>query len=220
MLFDFDGVLADSERGAFTFLQKTLAGAYGVTVPAEDQSHFIGHGGRAVVEEIISRYKLSATVEEFMEQRQKHGNFYEDSEVLEPMPGALEFLTILRENGVRTALVSSTGSRLILSALNRMGMARCFDAIVCGDMVAHTKPHPEPYQKALSLLGEDPACCIAVEDSPFGVRAALDAGLTVVGFHGSGIDLDTSAAQMQAAHFSDCFDLSRLEALLNTATVL
>ena len=57
------------------------------------------------------------------------------------------------------------------------GLLDAFDVIVCGDMVTHSKPHPQIYQTAASLLGISPEECYAVEDSPNGVRSASRACL-------------------------------------------
>ena len=57
---------------------------------------------------------------------------------------------------------------------------RSFDAVVPGDEVDNGKPHPEPYLTAAALLGAHPSDCLALEDSPTGVTAALAAGCRVV----------------------------------------
>ena len=55
-----------------------------------------------------------------------------------------------------------------------------FTVVVTGDEVDHGKPHPEPYLAACRLLGVQPAQCVALEDSPTGVRSAVDAGVPTV----------------------------------------
>jgi beta-phosphoglucomutase-like phosphatase (HAD superfamily) len=55
-----------------------------------------------------------------------------------------------------------------------------FDAVVTGDEVAHGKPHPEPYRAAARLLGVEPSDCVAIEDSPTGVRSAVAAGVPTI----------------------------------------
>lgn len=94
-------------------------------------------------------------------------------------PGAQAALRSVREAGVVAALVTSTPRHLTEVALRHIGVEH-FKATVCGDEVARTKPHPEPYLYAAAQLGVDPACCVAVEDSPTGVAAAVAAGCTVL----------------------------------------
>ncbi len=94
-------------------------------------------------------------------------------------PGALALLAELGDKGIPCALVTMSWRRLadhIVALLPE----DVFQAVVAGDQVANGKPHPEPYLKAASLLGVDPADCIAIEDSPTGADSANAAGCTVL----------------------------------------
>ena len=95
-------------------------------------------------------------------------------------PGALELLTELRQAGVRTALVTMSISRMAHHVADRLGFVG-FDAVVSGDDVQHSKPHPEPYLRGAELLGVDIADCVAIEDSTAGVGSAVAAGATTIG---------------------------------------
>ena len=123
------------------------------------------------------------------------------------MPGLLPFLWRLRAAGIRTALVTSTSSRLILAALNRMGMSALFDAILCGDMVEKRKPSPEGYQKAMALLGAAPERSIVIEDSPVGIRAGKAAGAVVAACRCGRLRQDTSQADFEFESFEECMRL-------------
>ena len=95
-------------------------------------------------------------------------------------PGAKEALAAVRASGLPMALVTSTERGLTEIALDTIGRSM-FDATVCGDEVdGLNKPLPEPYLKACRLLAVDPTRCVAVEDSPTGVSAAVAAGCTVL----------------------------------------
>ncbi|WP_156213593.1 HAD family hydrolase [Lentzea aerocolonigenes] len=95
-------------------------------------------------------------------------------------PGAAEALRAVRASGVPMALVTSTERALTEVALDTIGRD-LFDVTVCGDEVdGLNKPLPEPYLKAARLLGVDAASCVAIEDSPTGVAAAVAAGCTVL----------------------------------------
>jgi HAD superfamily hydrolase (TIGR01509 family) len=95
-------------------------------------------------------------------------------------PGASAALAAVRAAGLPMALVTSTERGLTEIALDTIGR-RLFDVTVCGDEVGGlNKPLPEPYLKACRLLDVDPARCVAVEDSPTGVTAAVAAGCTVL----------------------------------------
>ena len=91
-------------------------------------------------------------------------------------PGARELLTALKEEGVPSALVTMSWRSLADAVLAALPDGT-FDVVVTGDEVSHGKPHPEPYRAAARLLGVAPEDCVAIEDSPTGVRSAVAAGV-------------------------------------------
>ncbi|NHA68938.1 HAD family hydrolase [Phycicoccus flavus] len=91
-------------------------------------------------------------------------------------PGARELLAALGEAGVPCALVTMSW-RSLADAVVAALPDGSFAAVVTGDEVEHGKPHPEPYHAAARQLGVDPARCVAIEDSPTGVRSAVAAGV-------------------------------------------
>ncbi|NUT34258.1 MAG: HAD family phosphatase [Hamadaea sp.] len=93
-------------------------------------------------------------------------------------PGARELLDEVRAAGLPVALVTSTERRLVKIALETLGP---FDAVVCGDEVDAPKPDPFPYLRAAELLGVPIGRCLAIEDSPTGIRSAVAAGARVIG---------------------------------------
>lgn len=95
-------------------------------------------------------------------------------------PGAKELLKELRRKGVKTALVTMSLRTMAQQVVDAMGF-KAFDVIVAGDDVVHGKPHAEPYLKAASLLGVNPADCVAFEDSISGILSAEAAGTKAVG---------------------------------------
>lgn len=94
-------------------------------------------------------------------------------------PGARELVDAVRGAGIPSALVTNTERALTQLALGPL-VDELFDASVCGDEVAHSKPAPDPYEKAAALLGVAPASTVAIEDSPTGVASAAAAGCAVL----------------------------------------
>lgn len=95
-------------------------------------------------------------------------------------PGALELLSELRAEGVPTALVTMSVSRMAHHVADRLGFVG-FDTVVSGDDVTNSKPHPESYLTAAERLGVDIGACVAIEDSPPGLASAGSAGATTIG---------------------------------------
>ena len=95
--------------------------------------------------------------------------------------GADELLDFLRGKGYQLALVTSSPRAAVDGVLDRLAWRARFDVIVCGDEVPEAKPDPAVYRRACELGGWQPAACVAVEDAPAGVRAAVACGLAVIG---------------------------------------
>jgi HAD superfamily hydrolase (TIGR01509 family) len=91
-------------------------------------------------------------------------------------PGARELLESLRAEGVPTGLVTMSLRRMADAVAGSAG----FDVIVAGDEVEKGKPDPEAYLRAAAALGVDAGDCIAIEDSEFGVAAAVASGASTI----------------------------------------
>lgn len=94
-------------------------------------------------------------------------------------PGVRELLSYLEDNDYRIGLASSTRRVVVEQQLGQEGLLKFFHVIIGGDMVRHSKPHPEIYVRACQELGVNPAGTYAIEDSLHGVHAAHLAGLNV-----------------------------------------
>ncbi len=94
-------------------------------------------------------------------------------------PGVLELLTSIKAKGLKTALASS--SKNANTVIRLIKIEDMFDAIVDGTMITNTKPDPEIFLLAASLVKTDPAECVVFEDAEAGVEAALAGGMKCVG---------------------------------------
>ena len=94
-------------------------------------------------------------------------------------PGAVELLQALGAAGVPNALVTMSWRSLADSVVSSLPEGT-FAAVITGDEVEHGKPHPEPYLAAARALGVEVADCVAIEDSPTGVRSAVAAGVPTI----------------------------------------
>lgn len=95
---------------------------------------------------------------------------------LEKKPGIDEILAFLHENGIKAAVATATPMELTLQHLEKIGVRGQFDKIVSAKQVAHGKPAPDVYLYACEQIKEAPQDCIAVEDSPNGIKSAYAAG--------------------------------------------
>ena len=99
---------------------------------------------------------------------------------LELKDGAVELLTFLNENKLLTAVATATDYERTRDYLTRVGIFDRFDRIVCATMVERGKPSPDIYIYAAEQLGLEPRECMALEDSPNGVKSAVSAGCRAV----------------------------------------
>ena len=205
VLFDFDGVIADTEESNSHYLGLALK-EFGVELTEKDKQRLIGTHDQELLIEFLSRAPRKVTVEQLTRRRKELGNTYENGNIA-PIPGIVPLIQGLRQSGVKTALVSSTATRLIIMGLNRMQMTDLFDVIVCGDMnVAHQEiglKNPECYLKAMGLLGAVPQECLVFEDSSVGIHAAKQAGIEVAAFTGSGNGQDVSEADYVVSSYEE-----------------
>lgn len=178
VLFDMDGTLVDSEKLWDVALHE-LAAEYGGTLSDAARKAMVGTSMAASMR--LLHDDLGQP-----ERDPQVSAAWIDARILELFrtglrwrPGALTLLRAVRGAGIPTALVTSSGRPLVEVALDTLGRDS-FDAVVCGDEVDATKPHPEPYLTAARLLDVPIARCVAIEDSPTGVASALAAGAAVL----------------------------------------
>jgi HAD superfamily hydrolase (TIGR01509 family) len=178
VLFDMDGTLVDSEK-VWDIALKELAVRAGGTLSPQARQAMIGSNMSQTMQllrdDLGQPDRPEAPDVQWLNDR-VYGLF---TEGLVWRPGALELVEAVRAAGLPTALVTSTGRRLVEVALDTLGREN-FDVVVVGDEVKTPKPDPEPYRTAAELLGVPIADCVAIEDSPTGVASALASGAAVL----------------------------------------
>jgi pyrophosphatase PpaX len=94
-----------------------------------------------------------------------------------PYPGVIEQILEIRARGVQTGLVTSKNRYGALRGLGLCHAESLMDVMVCADDVVNPKPHPEPVEKAVALLGADPATTVYIGDSVHDMRSGRAAGV-------------------------------------------
>jgi beta-phosphoglucomutase family hydrolase len=98
-----------------------------------------------------------------------------------PVPGVVEFIRSARSEGISIALATSAPASNVSFTLEHTGLEGMFEVIVESSQITHSKPHPEIYLKASSLLQLSPDQCVVFEDSLPGIESAGKAGCKVIG---------------------------------------
>jgi HAD superfamily hydrolase (TIGR01509 family) len=197
LIFDCDGVLADTERdGHLPAFNRTFADV-GLPVrwTTEDYARYVLIGGgkermaALLTPELVATAGLPSDPDAQREMladwhRRKTDTYVAlvESGALPGRPGIARIVEAAAAAGWQLGVASTSAERSVRAVLEHaVGGRRAADfAVFAGDVVAHKKPAPDIYQLALAGMDLDPAQCVVVEDSANGLRAALAAGLTTV----------------------------------------
>ena len=185
LIFDFDGVLVDSESAHFEAFRSVLATEVeGEVTQAEYDEHYLGYDDHTCFRRAFELRGRVASPEVVVDLVDRKWQVYDDELPRIPFfPGAEDLVLALYEGSVPLAIASGSHRNEIESILRGRGLLQCFRGVISADDVLNFKPHPEPYLRARALLGavDSPAGIVAIEDSTTGMAAARAADLRVIG---------------------------------------
>ncbi len=178
ILFDNDGVLVDTERLFFEANRRMLV-RFDIELTHSLFAEYSLTRGVTPLELAFDRGVLSRA--EFPALLRERDDEYEallhDSDVT--IEGAADTLATLA-GGYHIGVVTSSKRRHFDVIHERSGLSEYFAFVLTREDYVRSKPHPDPYERALEASGSAPEQCVAVEDSPRGVRAAVAAGISCV----------------------------------------
>ncbi|KAF0832762.1 HAD family hydrolase [Ornithinibacter aureus] len=174
VLWDMDGTLVDTEP-YWIAAEHDIVEEHGGTWTEELSHQLVGQDLLVAATFIRDNSAVDWTPERIVDEMLGRV-IGKVSEHIPWRPGARELLAALKAEGVPSALVTMSWRSLADAVLGALPEGT-FDVVVTGDEVSHGKPHPEPYRAAARLLGVSPQDCVAIEDSPTGVRSAVAAGV-------------------------------------------
>jgi len=184
VIFDLDGVLADSEPW-WNKIDAKLLGEYGVDYHGEYHREVLGVSYRLAVEFYKPKFGISVPTEELVKRRGEIATeFFANRVGLFPnAKRVLEELRKIRPPGsdmkLRLALATSSVSTSARPFLDRHHLTRFFDVVVTGDEIERGKPEPDIYLSTAEKLSLRPNECLVVEDSLSGIAAAKAAKMRV-----------------------------------------
>ena len=210
IIFDMDGVLVDSEP-LFLKAINSLLTSLGVNPVTDDENESILIG--TTVEEtwnlLINMRSLPGTIHSYLDKYDKFVKEVLKSDLV-PRPGVKSLIEECSNRGIPKAVASSSLREWVHLKLNTINLQDKFDVVLGGDDVQKGKPEPDIYLMAAEKLQMNPSQCIAIEDSPVGISAAVDAGIyTVAVLTESTKNLDLSKAN-EIIETLEYFDYSKL----------
>ena len=179
VIFDMDGVLIDTEKWLNKYWRQAAAEA-GYDMTVEDGLAIRSLAAKYAAPFLQERFGADFPYWTIRERRKELMKAHIAANGIDKKPGVDELLDYLRAHRIKTAVATATDPARTKDYLTGIGIYDKFDRIVCATMVENGKPKPDIYLYACEQIGEAPADCIAVEDSPNGVRSATDAGIRTV----------------------------------------
>ena len=192
VISDMDGVILDSEKLYVRFWCEA-GNFYGYPMQPE---HALGIRSMArpyAIEKLQGWFGSDFDYDLVRSKRVELMDAYVIEHGIDAKPGARELLSCLKEQGFRVALATATAKDRAEAYLERVDLLKYFDVVASARMVAHGKPEPDIYLYAADQLGLSPHECLALEDSPNGVRAAHAAGCKTILVP----DLDDPSGQLE-----------------------
>ncbi len=176
VVFDMDGVIFDSERATMDCWLE-LAKKYNIENLEETFLACTGTTHQRTKEIMLEAYGEDFPYDTFSKEASVMFHEKYDGGKLPMKSGVRELLEYLRKSGKKIALASSTRKQTVINELSDAGIIDYFDEIITGDMVSHSKPHPEIFLLACEKIGVNPENAYAIEDSYNGIRSAGAGGL-------------------------------------------
>lgn len=220
VIFDFDGVLVDSNDAHVKAWQQAFQRC-GYNVEPDRIFVEVGKGGDRLVPDILGQ-RAEETRGDDLRAANKQALFQIwKSDGLRPYPGGEALLAALRSRGLRTALATSSGSDQIEKAeqASRVAWRKLFDQVVTASDVEATKPAPDLVVAAMHKLSMSPAQCAMIGDTPWDARAAAAAGVVPIGVTGGGNQPEELRAAGARVVYRDVAEIgAHLDAALRIAS--
>lgn len=177
-IFDFDGVLVDSEIYLVKLWEKT-AREFGFDFYPQDFYIGLGRNLDDYRQILFQRFGTDFPFDAVHDRVQSEFRAIIKREGLPQVEGAADVRLFLEENHIKTGVASSTYRDEVLFRMQYAGLSGLFPLVLGGDDIQHAKPAPDIFLKMAELLDSRPEECLVLEDSENGVLAASSAGMHV-----------------------------------------
>lgn len=186
VIFDLDGVIVSTDDCHFR-AWKRMADEEGIYFDREINNRLRGVSRMASLDIVLERAKREYSEREKQELAERKNKYYKELICeLTPddiLPGVMDKLENLKENGIKIAIGSSSKNTPII--LKQIGLDGYFDAVSDGNNITHSKPDPEVFLKAAEMLNIPPEDCMIVEDADAGIEAGKRAGMKTLAVQGA-----------------------------------
>jgi HAD superfamily hydrolase (TIGR01509 family) len=211
IVFDFDGLIVDTETPGFISWQEVYQ-EFGVVLKIDDWRHTTGY---------VEGFDPAVHLEHLLGRRldwsqivpKREARNWELTLQASTLPGIETLLRTARKSGLLVGVASNSGNGWVEGGLQRLGLRGYVDAVVTRDMVINPKPAPDIYLKTVQTLFVEPHLAVALEDSEPGCRAAKQAGLKAVAIPNQFSERQDLTIADLIVRSAEELDLDRLAAL-------
>jgi HAD superfamily hydrolase (TIGR01509 family) len=200
VLWDLDGTLIDSAAQHYAAWRDTLA-ERGREHPREEFARFFGRRNDVILREMFGDELSFGEAARIAEDKEERYRRLVRTGGLDPLPGVMDWLSRLREQGFRQALATMAPAANVEVVVEVLGLHSLLDATAAAEDVASGKPAPDIFLEAARRIGVLPRRCVVVEDAPAGLEGARRAGMRSVGVlsdHHPRLEADAVVASLDA----------------------
>lgn len=213
VIFDMDGVLADSGPYHFIAFQK-LGDHIGVPFLKNTLDETHGMHNRQILPYWLNREMTSDEIAQLADLKEKYYREFVTSGDVKPVVGVDKVLVQLRQRGIPLAVGSSGPKENVELILDTFGIRSFFKSVISGSDTSRAKPFPDIFLAAAQGLNVQPHHCWVVEDAVSGIRAARTAGMTALG-----ITTTTEGQKLKEAGALKVFDsMEQIQAFIAAMT--
>jgi len=182
LIFDLDGVIVDTARFHFKAWRE-LAAEWDYNLSYQDNEQLKGVSRMDSIRKIAQwagkDFEQDALDKMATAKNELYLNLCESLTIQDVLPGVLRILHESVNRGLKLAVGSASKNAVVV--LKKLGIIDLFDVVVDGNMVTHSKPHPEVFIKAARSMGLEPSECIVFEDAQAGIEAAKEGKMFAIG---------------------------------------
>ena len=205
IIFDLDGVIADTETLKFAAYQQVFQAFYGIELPASDVA-WRGMKEHSVIDYWFNKFELTGDSEKLIRAKREAYRDLLRKGHISAIPGAIDFVSQIKNSEKVCGLATSSSRQEATTVLEGLNLSSAFDVVTTRDEVENLKPHPEVYLKTALALKSPPSDCVVFEDSESGVSAAKSAGMFCVGLMTSFSREALYKADQTISNFTELFD--------------
>lgn len=178
VIFDMDGVLVDSTK---CHIISWLEAFKNKELVVSEEALFLleGMSYEETINYVSEKNNVSISDEEMQKIIDTKKKVFYDIFKLKTYEGLTDFVSLLKKQGFKLAVVTGSRKKFADKVLSCF-FQELFDVVVTANDVEHGKPQPEPFLKAITLLGLEKKELIVIENAPLGIKSAKSAGLKVI----------------------------------------